>query len=111
MGAVEQGTGHRGREGGGCVEPTTPVAELVGRLACLDLSHPNAGSSPMPAWRAVQAQLKLSLLLFRARPCLLQPPLITLGLLQRSAPNRQEEEGVQKAKGVKLIINKRKIEY
>lgn len=65
MGAVEQGTGHR--EGGGD-EPTTPVAELEGRLACLELSHPNAGSSPMPARPAAQAQLKLSLLLFMAQP-------------------------------------------
>lgn len=30
-------------------EPTTPVAKLEGRLTCLELSHPDGGSSPMPA--------------------------------------------------------------
>jgi len=59
-------TGHR--EGGAPDEPTTPVAELEGRLACLELSHPNAGSSPMPALPAAQAQLKLPQLLFMAQP-------------------------------------------
>lgn len=54
-------------EKGGPDEPTTPVAELEGRLACLELSHPVSGSSPMPAQSAAQAQLKLPRLLFRAR--------------------------------------------
>lgn len=49
-------------------EPTTPVAELEGRLASLELSHPNAGSSPTPARPAAQAQLKLPRLPFRAQP-------------------------------------------
>lgn len=73
MGAEEQGTGHGERRGeerkgrGGPDEPTTPVAELEGRLARLELSHPDAGSSPMPARPAAQAQLKLPQLLFRTR--------------------------------------------
>lgn len=53
---------------GGPDEPTTPVAELEGRLACLELSHPVSGSSPMPAQPATPAQLKLPRLLFRAQP-------------------------------------------
>lgn len=67
-GAVEQGD--RALRGGrGCSdEPKTPVAELEGRLACFELSHPDAGSSPMPAQPAAQAQLKLPRLLFRAQP-------------------------------------------
>lgn len=44
-----------------------PVAELEGRLACLELSHPNAGSSPMPAQPAAESQLKLPQLFFRAQ--------------------------------------------
>lgn len=69
-------SGHRGKgkgEGGGTEEPTAPVAELEGWLACLDLSHPNAGSSPMPAQPAAEAQLKLPRLLFRARPTPVAP--------------------------------------
>ena len=63
-------TGHRER---GPDEPTTPVAELEGRLVCLELSHPDAGSSPMPAQPAAQAQLKLSQLFFKALPMSVLP--------------------------------------
>lgn len=58
----------RQKKGVGPNEPATPVAELEGRLACLELSHPDVGSSPMPAQPAAHTQLKLPQLFFRALP-------------------------------------------
>lgn len=71
MGAVEQQDRAQGR--GAAHQPTAPVAELEERLACLELSHPDAGSSPMPAQPAAEAQLKLPQLFFRAQSMPVHP--------------------------------------